>query len=51
MICTKMNLHMNWTHIQGIIEYVDNTVSTEPEIYIETYYGGLYNYVGNTVDT
>ena len=42
---------MHRTHIQGIIEYVDNNVNTEPGRDMETYSGYLYNYVGNKVDT
>ena len=45
-----MNLHMNIMHIKGIIEYIDNTVTTEPERARDTYSGELQNYVVNTVD-
>ena len=51
MINVKTNIHMHRTHIQGIIEYVDNNVNTEPGRDMETYSGYLYNYVGIKVDT
>ena len=44
-----MNLSMHRTRIHGIIDYVDNTLNKEPGIIIETSYGELWNYFGNTV--
>ena len=41
---------MHRTQIQGKIEYVDNTVNTEPVRDIYTYSGYVQNYIGNTVD-
>ena len=42
---------MHIKHIQGKIEYVDNTTNTEPVRDIDTYSRYVYNYIGNTVDT
>ena len=50
MINTKMNLCMNRIHIQGTIEYVDNTMNIEPVRVKETNSGKVYNYVGNAVE-
>ena len=41
---------MHITQIQGKIEYVDNTMNTEPVRAIDTYSGYVQNYIGNTVD-
>ena len=46
----NINICMHITHIQGKIEYVDNTVNTEPVRDIYTYSGYVQNYIGNTVD-
>ena len=51
MINTKMDLFMHRTQIQGRIEYVDNTVNTEPRRAIAAYYEEIYKYIGNKTDT
>ena len=51
MVYIKMNLSTNRTYLQGIIYYIENTVNIEPGRDIDTKYGELYNYVGNTFDT
>ena len=51
MVYIKMNIRKNRTYIKVRIDYVDNTVNTEPGIAIYTYSRVLYHYVVNTVDT
>ena len=41
---------MHWTQIQGIIEYIGNTINKEPGRFLETCSGELWNYVENTID-
>ena len=41
LINTNMNLFMHRMHIQGRIEYVENTVNIEPGRAIDIYSGGM----------
>ena len=41
-----MNIHLYITPIQFRIEYVDNTVNTEPGRTIKPYSGEIYNHIG-----